>query len=65
VEAFHGDGNAVARYVLYQKLAPGFRKIMTNTADSPRMEIFRLMSASKNPATGEPEQDMTKPAEKP
>ena len=41
VEAFGGDGEAFAQYVLYQKLAPGFRSIMTNTADSPFMEVFR------------------------
>lgn len=41
VEAFNGDGSAYARYVLYQKLAPSFRSIMTNTADSPLMDVFR------------------------
>jgi hypothetical protein len=41
VAALGGDGEAFARYVLYQKLAPGFRSIMTNTADSPLMEVFR------------------------
>lgn len=40
VEAFGGDGSGFGRYVLYQKLAPGFRKIMTNTADSPLMRVF-------------------------
>lgn len=40
VEAFGGDGSSFARYVLYQKLAPGFKKIMTNTADSPLMRVF-------------------------
>jgi hypothetical protein len=44
VEAFGGDGSAFARYVLYQKLAPGFRSIMTNTADSPLMEVFKGLS---------------------
>jgi regulator of protease activity HflC (stomatin/prohibitin superfamily) len=41
IEALGGDGDAYARFVLYQKLAPAFRSIMTNTADSPLMEIFR------------------------
>ncbi len=41
VEAL-GDGESFARYVLYQKLAPGYRSIMTNTADSPLMEVFRM-----------------------
>lgn len=40
VEAFGGDGSSFGRYVLYQKLAPGFKKIMTNTADSPLMKVF-------------------------
>ncbi|MEM9412242.1 MAG: SPFH domain-containing protein [Planctomycetota bacterium] len=40
VEAFGGDGRAYARYVLYQKMAPGYKSIMTNTADSPLMRIF-------------------------
>ncbi len=40
VAAFGGDGKAYARYVLYQKLAPGYKSIMTNTADSPLMRIF-------------------------
>ena len=41
VEALGNDGEAYARYVLYQKLAPGYRSIMTNTADSPLMDVFR------------------------
>lgn len=40
VKAFGGDGKAYARYVLYQKMAPGFKSIMTNTADSPLMRVF-------------------------
>jgi regulator of protease activity HflC (stomatin/prohibitin superfamily) len=35
-----GSGDEYARFVLYQKLAPGFKSIMTNTANSPLMEIF-------------------------
>ncbi len=46
VEAFGGDGKAYARYVLYQKLAPGYKSIMTNTADSPLMRIFDNFSDS-------------------
>ena len=41
------DGEAYARYVLYQKLAPGYRSIMTNTADSPLMEVFRNFAQRK------------------
>ena len=44
VEALGNDGEAYARYVLYQKLAPGYRSIMVNTADSPLMEIFRTFA---------------------
>lgn len=44
VEALGNDGEAFARYTLYQKLAPGYRSIMTNTADSPLMEIFRAFA---------------------
>lgn len=36
-----GGGDEYARYVLYQKLAPSFRSIMTNTSDSPLMEVFK------------------------
>lgn len=48
VEAFGGDGSAYARYVLYQKMAPGFKSIMTNTADSPLMKIFDNFTAEKD-----------------
>ena len=41
VEALGNDGEAYARFTLYQKLAPGYRAIMVNTADSPLMDIFR------------------------
>lgn len=40
VEAFGGDGNEYARYILYLALAPGYQRIMANTADSPLMDIF-------------------------
>ncbi len=51
VEALGNDGEAFARYVLYQKLAPGYRSIMTNTADSPLMSVFDSFSG-KAKATG-------------
>lgn len=41
IEAFGGDGEAYAQFVLYQKLAPAFKSIMSNSADSPLMEIFK------------------------
>lgn len=45
VAAFGDDGNAYARYVLFEKLAPAYRQIMANTADSPIMDIFRAFTA--------------------
>ena len=40
VEAFSGNGDQYAQYVLYQKLSSAYRRIMINTADSPIMKIF-------------------------
>jgi hypothetical protein len=54
VEALGDDGEAYARYVLYQKLAPGYRSIMTNTADSPLMDIFGILNAKDDPAEAGP-----------
>jgi regulator of protease activity HflC (stomatin/prohibitin superfamily) len=42
VEAFNGDGNQYSRWVLLQKLAPAYRQMMINTADSPLMDVFEL-----------------------
>jgi len=41
VEAFGGNGEEYARWTMLKKLAPAFRNMMVNTADSPIMEIFR------------------------
>lgn len=41
VEAFQGQGAEYARYLLLTKLAPSFRQMMVNTADSPIMDIFK------------------------
>ena len=58
VEALGGDGSAYARYVMYQKLAPGYHSIMSNTADSPLMNVFRNMSDSRDkPADVNPPSD--------
>ncbi len=55
VEALGNDGEAFARYVMYKKLAPGFRRIMTNTADSPLMSVFRQFAEpAVPPATTTP-----------
>lgn len=40
VEAFGGDGQSYAQYVLFQKLSSSYQRIMVNTADSPIMKIF-------------------------
>jgi regulator of protease activity HflC (stomatin/prohibitin superfamily) len=58
IEAFRGDGSAFARYVLFQKLAPGFSTIMTNTADSPLMEIFKLFKRDAPAAKPQPVADL-------
>lgn len=50
VEAFEGDGQAYAQYVLYQKLSASYRKIMVNTADSPMMKIFESFADSADAA---------------
>jgi len=44
VKAFAGNGNQYAQYVLYQKLATAYRRIMVNTADSPLMKIFETFT---------------------
>lgn len=61
VEAL-GSGNAFARYVLNQKLAPGYRSIMTNTADSPLMDVFEAFN--KEEKSGSTETKPTEPAPK-
>ena len=43
VAAFGGDGSALARNALVQKLAPGFRSIMTST-DGPLMDLFTQLT---------------------
>lgn len=49
VEAFDGNGDEYAQFVLYQKLASAYRRIMVNTADSPIMRMFE--SISEGPST--------------
>lgn len=68
VEAFGGDGDEYARYVMLKKMAPSFRSMMINTADSPLMDIFRQYEASKRPASPEvapPVTQTSRPAEAP
>ncbi|MFK8115496.1 MAG: SPFH domain-containing protein [Rubripirellula sp.] len=40
VEAYDGSGDEYARWVMLKKIAPSFRQMMVNTADSPLMDIF-------------------------
>lgn len=46
VEAFSGDGQAYAQYVMFQKLSPAFQRMMVNTADSPLMKVFESFGPS-------------------
>ncbi len=57
VEAYSGSGDEYARWVMLRKMAPSFRKMMVNTADSPLMNIFNefndeeAMATKSKPAT--------------
>ncbi|MEP3932864.1 MAG: band 7 protein, partial [Rhodopirellula bahusiensis] len=44
VEAYDGDGDEFARWVMLRKLAPSYRQMMVNTADSSLMNIFTEFS---------------------
>ncbi len=57
VSAYDGDGNGYARWVLLRKLAPSFKQMMINTADSPLMQIFEefnVKPAAAGPAAAGP-----------
>ncbi|MFG0266279.1 MAG: SPFH domain-containing protein [Rhodopirellula sp. JB055] len=45
VEAYNGDGDEYARWVILRKLAPSYRQMMVNTADSSLMNIFNEFSS--------------------
>lgn len=51
VQAFDGNGNQFAQYVLYQKLSAAYRSIMVNTADSPIMKVFETFATPANSAS--------------
>ncbi|GAB5515124.1 SPFH domain-containing protein [Rhodopirellula baltica] len=57
VEAYNGDGDEYARWVMLRKLAPSYRQMMVNTADSSLMNIFNEFneesSNDKDPPTAE------------
>ncbi|TWU50834.1 SPFH domain / Band 7 family protein [Rubripirellula tenax] len=40
VEAYGDSGDEFARWVMLKKMAPSYRQLMINTADSPLMDIF-------------------------
>jgi hypothetical protein len=50
VEAFAGSGEMFARWTMLKKLAPAFRQMVVNTADSPLMEFFKEYNVSTQPA---------------
>ena len=58
IAAFNGDGNSFARWVMFRKLAPSYRQMMVNTADSPIMEIFRQFADNPPPPLRAPEADV-------
>jgi len=53
VAAYQGDGNGYARWVMLKKLAPSFKSMMVNTADSPLMQIFEEFNATPSPRSDE------------
>lgn len=62
VEAFEGDGQGYAQFVLYQKLSASYRRIMVNTADSPIMKIFESFAESAAEAKSMPSGRSSPPA---
>ena len=46
VAAFDGDGKGYAQYVMFEKLASSYRRLMINTADSPIMSIFESFNST-------------------
>lgn len=55
VEAFSGEGNEFARWVFLKKIAPAFRSMMVNTADSPLMDMFGNFEESTEASKATPE----------
>ena len=60
VESFGGSGHEFARWVLLKKIAPAFRSMMVNTADSPLMDLFRAEQEESRPSTVAPAAPVTK-----
>ncbi|MEM1226187.1 MAG: SPFH domain-containing protein [Planctomycetota bacterium] len=49
VEAYGGNGDEYARWVMLRKMAPSFQRMMVNTADSPLMGIFDEFNMPTSP----------------
>lgn len=49
VEAYGDSGDEFARWVMLKKLAPSYRQLMVNTADSPLMDIFSDFNVEPKP----------------
>lgn len=69
VEAYDGNGDQYARWVMLKKMAPSFRQMMVNTADSPLMDIFSEFNGIEDTpaASDEPTENASKsntPSEK-
>jgi len=65
IGAYDGDGNAYARWILLRKLAPSYKQLMVNTADSPLMKIFEdfsnaTVSTPKNATVSTPKTEELK-----
>lgn len=50
VQAFAGSGEMYARWTMLKKLAPAFRQMVVNTADSPLMDFFKEYNVAATPA---------------
>ena len=70
VDALGGDGNAYAKYIMMERLAPAFTKVMANSADTPLMTVFRdivesqgaTLPASTAPADAPPDESPVSPS---
>ena len=61
IKAFGGDGGAYAKYILWQKIAPSYEKIMTNTNNSPLMEVFKSFDEQSVPPVATPLEKQVNP----
>jgi regulator of protease activity HflC (stomatin/prohibitin superfamily) len=54
IAAFSGNGAEFARWTLYKKLAPAFRRLMINTDNSPLMDVFKAFETKTVKAADQP-----------